>query len=151
MGMQGTPCWFELDTTDLDASTAFYGQILGWQVAHSGMPDADYRLASAPDGAMVADLSSTDEQEQASPKWVVYFAVDDADANLCDGCVTVVARGDCGARRGAGDRGGGGRDGHGACVFAHVQDPFVGLRRAPGGSSARGSACDARTRSVTPR
>ena len=146
--MHGTPCWFELDTTDLDAGAAFYGQILGWQVAHSGMPDADYRLASAPDGAMVADLSSTDEQEQASPKWVVYFAVDDADANLCDGCVTVVA---CGARRGAGDRGGGGRDGHGARVFAHVQDPFVGLRRATGGSSARGPACDARTRLVTPR
>lgn len=84
MGMQGTPCWFELDTTDLDASTAFYGQILGWQVADSGMPDADYRLASAPDGAMVAGLSSTDEQEQASPKWVVYFAVDDADATAGD-------------------------------------------------------------------
>lgn len=75
------PCWYELGTTDLDAARDFYGSVLGWTVADSGMPDFDYRLASTGEGHGVAGMMTIDEQEDAPPpNWVFYLAVDDCDA-----------------------------------------------------------------------
>lgn len=76
---QGAPCWYGLGTTDLDAASTFYEQVLGWSVTDSGMPDMDYRLAQI-DGDMVAGMMSTARMEGAPPpNWLVYFAVDSAD------------------------------------------------------------------------
>ncbi len=79
MGYQGNPCWYELGTTDLDAAAAFYGGILGWQVADSGMEGFDYRLARIGE-AMVAGMAGDAGQEgRPPPSWLIYFAVDDCD------------------------------------------------------------------------
>jgi hypothetical protein len=77
MSTHGTPCWYELTTGDLAASQAFYGGLLNWTFADAGMPGFTYILASA-GGDMVAGLMTPD---QPMPEfWMVYFAVDDADA-----------------------------------------------------------------------
>lgn len=79
MRFQGTPCWYELGTSDLDAASAFYTRILGWQVAGSGMEGFDYRLAKA-GGDMVAGMMSNSGQEGSPPpNWLIYFAADDCD------------------------------------------------------------------------
>lgn len=79
----GTPCWYELTTTDPAAATAFYGAVLGWNVQDSGMEGMTYLLASAPDGGMVAGMADSAEQEgDAPPGWLVYFATADCDASF---------------------------------------------------------------------
>lgn len=77
----GTPCWYELGTTDLEAAGRFYGDVLGWSVADSGMPGMAYHLATATDGGMVAGMMSVaGQQGPPPPNWCIYIAVDDADA-----------------------------------------------------------------------
>ncbi len=34
---KGTPCWYELTTSDLAAAGAFYTRVLGWSIADAGM------------------------------------------------------------------------------------------------------------------
>lgn len=84
MSYQGTPCWYELGTRDLDGAGDFYATIFGWQIADSGMEGFDYRLANS-DGDMVAGLMSNAAQEGAPPpNWLIYFAVDDCDKTAAD-------------------------------------------------------------------
>jgi predicted enzyme related to lactoylglutathione lyase len=84
--MQGTPCWYELSTSDgsLAAAEAFYGKVLGWQVQDSGMEGFDYHLATS-DGDMVAGLMVTPREAGGMPPfWMIYFAVDGADKAVAD-------------------------------------------------------------------
>ncbi len=78
---EGTPCWYELSTTDLDAAERFYTAALGWSVADSGMPGMTYHLASAPDGGNVAGMSSG-TMPGAPPNWLIYFTCDDCDRKV---------------------------------------------------------------------
>jgi predicted enzyme related to lactoylglutathione lyase len=78
----GNPCWYELTTGagDLTSAEDFYRSVLGWTIEDSGMEGFDYHLAKA-DGAMVAGMMAAPEADPAMPPfWLVYFAVDDADA-----------------------------------------------------------------------
>jgi hypothetical protein len=77
--MQGTPCWYELGTTDLNAAERYYGAVIGWSVKDSGMDGVDYRLASH-GGDMVAGMRTLGDETGAPPNWMIYFAVDDCDA-----------------------------------------------------------------------
>lgn len=79
MGMHGTPCWYELSTTDPDGAATFYGAVLGWNVVETGMPGYDYRLASAADGSRVAGVTPLPEGADFPPNWLSYAAVDSAD------------------------------------------------------------------------
>lgn len=72
----GAPCWYELNTPDLDAAEAFYGRIIGWSVGSAGMDGFDYRLGQI-DGSMVAGLMSLPD---IPPCWTLYFATPDCDA-----------------------------------------------------------------------
>lgn len=77
----GTPCWYELGTSDLAAAGGFYGAALGWRVADSGMEGMTYHLATASDGGGVAGMMPLAGQQDAPPpNWCIYFGVDDADA-----------------------------------------------------------------------
>lgn len=77
MDHHGSPCWYELSSTNLDAAQTFYTAILGWQIADSGMPDMDYRVARI-DDTMVAGLTTTQSPEQPVA-WTIYFAVTSTD------------------------------------------------------------------------
>jgi uncharacterized protein len=74
--------WYELMTTDPDAATRFYGNILGWSVAPSEQPDMDYRVVSADSEQVGGFMALTPEMTAggAQPCWAGYIAVDDTDA-----------------------------------------------------------------------
>lgn len=80
--MHGSPCWFELMTSagNLGAAEAFYGDVLGWTTSDAGMDGFTYHLASS-GGDMVAGLMEPPRGAEGMPPfWMIYFAVDDADA-----------------------------------------------------------------------
>jgi uncharacterized protein len=78
----GTPCWVDLMTPDIEASAAFYGELLGWDVPE--LPNSaelgGYRRAkkNGKDVAGVAPLM----QEGQPPVWSTYVSVADAAATL---------------------------------------------------------------------
>lgn len=76
--IQGTPCWYELATSDLDAAQRFYEAVIGWRVAPSPNVAFDYRIAHS-DDAGVAGLMTMPSEAGMPPFWMIYFAVDDAD------------------------------------------------------------------------
>ncbi|HSF64392.1 MAG TPA: VOC family protein, partial [Paracoccaceae bacterium] len=84
MRIQGNPCWYELDTPDLDAAGSFYARILGWKVADSGMAGFDYRLARSGDDMVAGMMSNVGQLGGPSPSWLIYFAVDDCDQTAAD-------------------------------------------------------------------
>lgn len=83
MNRQGDFIWYELLTGDVNAAATFYADVIGWQVRDSGMPDMDYRLFVAPDGAMIGGLMAKPDAMPV-PLWLGYVAVDDVDAATAD-------------------------------------------------------------------
>jgi uncharacterized protein len=73
----GVPCWVDLAQPDLDAATAFYGGLFGWEFADAMPPDSpgSYLIASL-DGRDAAALAPGD----GTAGWLSYIACDDADA-----------------------------------------------------------------------
>lgn len=75
--------WYELMTSDADAATAFYRQVIGWQAADAGMPGMRYTILSA--GATgVAGLMALPADAAARgvpPNWTGYIGVADVDAH----------------------------------------------------------------------
>ncbi len=74
----GTPCWVDVSSGDLEATTAFYRGLLGWEVEADPRPAAGgygmFRLG----GADVAGFGPAQEGMPAA--WTTYIASDDADA-----------------------------------------------------------------------
>ena len=79
----GAPCWFELATPDLAAAERFYAALFGWSVGHHAMEDGSHVAVFQLDGRDVAAACPLDPAQAAAgvpPHWLVYFAVDTADA-----------------------------------------------------------------------
>ena len=77
---EGTPSWVDLSSPDLDASAAFYGELLGWEAAESEGPEEEtwgYRMFTK-DGTVVAGLGPA--QQGQPPTWNTYISVDDVAA-----------------------------------------------------------------------
>jgi predicted enzyme related to lactoylglutathione lyase len=78
----GTPCWVELGTPDIEATTSFYGDLLGWEIPE--LPNSaelgGYRRAKK-NGADVAGVAPL-MQEGQPPAWTTYVSVADAAATL---------------------------------------------------------------------
>ena len=77
----GEFCWVDLATTDVDAATAFYGELLGVEAeAAPGDPEetGGYGFFTK-DGKMVAGYGPTQREGQPSA-WSSYIKVEDADA-----------------------------------------------------------------------
>lgn len=71
--------WYELLTTDMAASRAFYAEVLGWTTRNVSAPGMDYWLFLAGE-APVAGLRPLHEEAKttgASPYWLGYIYVDD--------------------------------------------------------------------------
>ncbi|WP_434615698.1 VOC family protein [Arthrobacter sp. A5] len=79
---QGTPCWVDLSSTDVDGARAFYAGIFGWEYAANVMsPEMTYYLATKNSGN-VAGLSQQMPEMAASgipSNWTTYLAVDNVD------------------------------------------------------------------------
>jgi uncharacterized protein len=76
----GALVWNELQSPDLDGSSAFYGELFGWEIAQAdGMPDA--YLAIKNGEANNGGIRELDPPGMP-PNWLVYFATDDVERAL---------------------------------------------------------------------
>ena len=83
---EGSPIWYELMTTDPDASKAFYDEVIGWTVQDKPAGDMDYRMIdSGNNGEFVGGMFRLTEQMVAGgakPTWLFYIGVNDVDASV---------------------------------------------------------------------
>ena len=73
--------WYELLTTDVEAASAFYGQVVGWGAKDESTQDLLYTVLTAgevPVGGLM-DLPEEGRRLGATPRWLGYVAVDDID------------------------------------------------------------------------
>jgi predicted enzyme related to lactoylglutathione lyase len=83
---EGDFIWYELLTTDSDAASEFYKDLIGWEIRDSGMAGMDYRLLSY-DGVDVGGLMQLSPEMIAGggrPGWLGYIGVDDVDRKAAD-------------------------------------------------------------------
>jgi len=79
----GSPCWFELGTTDQSGAKAFYSQMFGWSALDFPIgPGGSYTLfqLSGKDVAGGYKLMPEQQQRNIPPHWLVYFNTADCDA-----------------------------------------------------------------------
>jgi predicted enzyme related to lactoylglutathione lyase len=84
----GAFIWYELMTTDPEGAAAFYGPIVGWNIAaHTDAQSAaggmDYRMIGRSDGGFAGGVLKLNEQMMqggARPTWIAYLYVEDVDA-----------------------------------------------------------------------
>jgi predicted enzyme related to lactoylglutathione lyase len=77
----GTPIWYELMTSDTDGAQNFYADVVGWDVAPSGIEDAgDYRIFTASDGHGVGGLMTLPHGAPMKPGWFCYIGVQNVDS-----------------------------------------------------------------------
>jgi uncharacterized protein len=76
----GALVWNELASPDLEASTAFYSDLFGWEIAPFAGSPAQY-LSIKNKGASNGGIREA-MPPGTPPHWLVYFAVDDIDAAL---------------------------------------------------------------------
>lgn len=75
----GTPCWIDINSSDVPAAARFYAAVLGWAVDVSDDPQyGGYGTFSA-FGHPVAGISPCQEGNPYRDIWTVYLASDDAD------------------------------------------------------------------------
>ena len=79
----GSFCWNELDSRDVESSAKFYPAVFGWTAKHTAdgpMPYTEFQL----DGQSIAGMMAMPPMvpAQVPSFWLVYFAVDDADATI---------------------------------------------------------------------
>lgn len=75
----GTPCSFDLFTSDLDRAIEFYGGLFGWEADQVGEELCDYTNFRL-DGAIVCGAMANDGSAGVGDAFTVYLSVPDADA-----------------------------------------------------------------------
>src|SRR3954447_11273997 len=77
---QGTPSWVELVTPDQRAAAEFYGDLFGWQMVESTLPDGRTYIMASLQGDAVAGISAQLPELAGHPGfWNVYLAADAVD------------------------------------------------------------------------
>ena len=77
----GTPCWVDLMTTDIEAARTFYGDLFGWEFDIGPAETGNYSSALI-DGRRVAGIFTMDADHP--PVWSTYLATSDTDATSDD-------------------------------------------------------------------
>jgi predicted enzyme related to lactoylglutathione lyase len=79
----GAPTWSELGTRDVEAARAFYAKVFDWRFEGQEFDAGPYTTISAAGEAFGGMLDITERVPPEVPAhWLVYFAVDDADATI---------------------------------------------------------------------
>lgn len=83
MGETGTPCWFELISTDKAEAGAFYAALFSWQL-ESFLGPMDYTIFKQGEKSVGGLMQRTEEMGPVPSHWMIYFAVDDCDATVAN-------------------------------------------------------------------
>lgn len=76
----GTFCWSELATTDLDAASKFYSELLGWKLQQSNVTGFPYTEIEV-EAQRIGGIHQMGPEFDGSPShWMTYVAVEDVDA-----------------------------------------------------------------------
>jgi predicted enzyme related to lactoylglutathione lyase len=78
----GTFSWVDLQTTDVEAGKAFYGELLGWQFEDMPMPDGGVYSMATVGGESVGAAGGLPPGAPIPPHWNSYVTVESADATL---------------------------------------------------------------------
>lgn len=76
---EGTPCWVDLMTTDLQAAKQFYAELFGWEYIDTGEMGGGYQLATK-NGKMVAGIGQQMPGQTGPAVWTTYLWAEDADS-----------------------------------------------------------------------
>jgi predicted enzyme related to lactoylglutathione lyase len=77
----GTPCWVDVQTSDVERARAFYPEVLGWQALPGSEEFGGYFMFTR-NGVPVAGGMPADAQAPTSDVWSVYLASEDAAKTL---------------------------------------------------------------------
>jgi predicted enzyme related to lactoylglutathione lyase len=77
---KGNFVWYDLMTSDPAAAESFYGKVVGWTAADSGMPGPPYTILSVGAIQVGGLMPIPKDAAGASPTWMGYIGVDDVDA-----------------------------------------------------------------------
>jgi predicted enzyme related to lactoylglutathione lyase len=80
MPANGTFCWTELATTDLEAAKKFYTQLLGWTLKQGDAGGMIYNEIVAGGREQGGMYQAGPETGGGPSHWMAYVAVDDVDA-----------------------------------------------------------------------
>jgi uncharacterized protein len=75
---EGTPCWIDLMTPDLERAMRFYTDLFGWEYIDTGEAGGHYQLATK-NGKQVAGIGQKTPDQPGPAVWVTYLWADDAD------------------------------------------------------------------------
>ncbi|HTR70744.1 MAG TPA: VOC family protein [Mycobacteriales bacterium] len=79
----GAFTWNELNTRDVDAATSFYSAVFGWSANSFEMGEMAYTEWKRADQSIAGMMAMPDMvPAQVPAHWLVYFAVEDADASV---------------------------------------------------------------------
>jgi uncharacterized protein len=74
----GTPSWVELSSPDVDASAAFYGELMGWSATEAGGPESGgYRMFQQGEQNIAGLMGHMQEGQPTA--WATYVSVADAE------------------------------------------------------------------------
>jgi len=77
----GVPCWVEVETPDVDATSAFYGALFGWRFAEQPVVTARRYAVASVDGTDETAVAAVAGPVRADgARWTTSLAVDDVDA-----------------------------------------------------------------------
>jgi predicted enzyme related to lactoylglutathione lyase len=78
----GRFAWYELMTTDVAAARAFYSNVVGWKARDASTTELAYTLFIAGDDPVSGLMALPEEARRmgATPRWMGYVGVDNADA-----------------------------------------------------------------------
>lgn len=76
----GTFCWNELITGDVDKAKQFYTQLLGWKSVDMPMGDFTYTIYKNNETDAAGMMAITPEMGNVPPHWMAYIKVEDVDA-----------------------------------------------------------------------
>lgn len=79
--VQGTPCWVDLSTNDLEAALAFYTALFDWTALPGSEEFGGYAMLESSGRAVAGAVPQMSETMAAGvpPAWNTYLAVDSAD------------------------------------------------------------------------
>lgn len=78
-GVDGTVCWADLSTPDVEIAGKFYGDLFGWQISADN-DSSGYSHIKNGDRFIGGIQSAATRNSQAPPHWMIYFLVSDCNA-----------------------------------------------------------------------